>query len=428
MKASVVILNSLTLMVLLASCKPAVPTSNPFTFNKPGGAPNLPTAATSITLASPASSPDYDPTPTFIVGGVASGETVKLYTNSSCSVEVGSEMANASTVAITTNVLPIGTFSFYTKSFNSYTSTNCSSAMASYQYLGIQPTLATSMALQNPVSSPGSVATPTILLGGVVSGETINIYNDAGCSALYGSAVAGGSTVSITTNQLAPGPNNFYTNTTNASGTSTCSSNLLSYTYNGVAPVTITSLTLQNPTSSPNYDSTPTFTATGSSNGDTVTIYTDSGCTSLVGTASATSSSVLITSSVLTVATHNFYSQSSNILGTSTCSGILATYNYLGASPHVDVTWTANREKAVNSAGGGYKVYYSRVSGFDIGTASVVNVPYVSGPAAPVTATLTNLLYGTTYFKVVAYSALNAPGTTSGSQSQPSTQFSVSLP
>lgn len=425
MKVSVVIFSTI---LFLASCKPAVPTSLPFTFNKPGGAPTLPTGPTSITLVSPATSPNYDSTPTVDVGGVVSGETVKIYTNASCTAEVGSAVASGTTVAITTNVLGVGAFSFYAKSFNDYTSTACSAALAAYEYLGIQPTIASSMTLTNPASSPGSVATPTILLSGVVSGETINIYTDNTCSAPYGSVVAGGTTVFITTAQLAPGPNDFYTNTTNSAGTSACSGNLLSYTYNGLPPATITSLALSNPTSSPNYDSTPTFVASGTSNGDTVTIYTDAGCTALVGTAAATTSTVSITSSALAVATHSFYSLSTNILGTSTCSGVLATYNYLGASPSVDVTWTANREKAVNMAGGGYKVYYSRTSGFDISSATFVDVPYVSGATAPTTRTFTNLLYGTTYFKVVAYSALNAPGSTSGSQSQPSTQFSVSLP
>jgi hypothetical protein len=107
---------------------------------------------------------------------------------------------------------------------------------------------------------------------------------------------------------------------------------------------------------------------------------------------------------------------------------VLATYNYVGAAPTVEVSWTANREKSVNMAGGGYRVYYSRSSGFDITTASFVDVPYVAGPTAPVVKNFTNLLYGTTYFKVDAYSSFNAPGSVTGSASLPSNEFSVSLP
>jgi hypothetical protein len=75
----------------------------------------------------------------------------------------------------------------------------------------------------------------------------------------------------------------------------------------------------------------------------------------------------------------------------------------------VQVSWTANREKGVNAPGGGYKVYYSSVSGFDIATAAVVDVPYIGGPAAPTSAAI-NLSSGTYYFKVVGYSLLNSGG------------------
>lgn len=87
----------------------------------------------------------------------------------------------------------------------------------------------------------------------------------------------------------------------------------------------------------------------------------------------------------------------------------------------VQVSWSANREAAVNRAGGGYKVYYSTTPGFDIATASVVDVPYASGATAPISTTLT-LASGTYYVKVVAYSVLNAAG------SQPSTELSVNVP
>ena len=77
------------------------------------------------------------------------------------------------------------------------------------------------------------------------------------------------------------------------------------------------------------------------------------------------------------------------------------------------VSWNANREKAVNSSGGGYRVYYSQVQGFDISNAAFVDVPWVSGQT-PTTADIT-LTSGTWFIKVTAYSALNG-----GSNSKPS--------
>lgn len=67
-------------------------------------------------------------------------------------------------------------------------------------------------------------------------------------------------------------------------------------------------------------------------------------------------------------------------------------------TPHaVDISWTANKETAVNSAGGGYKV---AISG-----QPVIDVPYpypASGPAAT-----TTLLKGNYTVTVTAYSAID---------------------
>ncbi len=95
----------------------------------------------------------------------------------------------------------------------------------------------------------------------------------------------------------------------------------------------------------------------------------------------------------------------------------------------VTVTWDANRESAVNSTGGGYRVYYSTSFGFNPGDAGVteINVPYVSGNAAP-TSTDISLPPGTYCFKVAAYSALTPPGGVGGSVSEPSAEVSVRVP
>lgn len=413
---------------LLTSCKKEVKEGLPFTFNKPGGSPIAPTRPASITLISPASSPSFNPNPIFSLNGVVVDETIKLYRDASCSTLIGSVVATGVTATINSATLPVGTFNLYTRTTNSYTTSACSSAFFSYQYLGVEPVTATSITLISPASSPGTVDTPTVRLSGMVSGEMGNLYVDSACSLLYGSAIAVSGSATITSNQLAPGVNQFYTNSTNIAGTGTCSQALLSYNYLGVMPATITSLTLSSPSTSPNYISTPTFQASGTRNGDTVNLYTDAGCSNFVGSAVSAGSAVYVTTSALSVATHTFYSISSNIVGTSACSSALRSYQYLGASPNVQVSWTANREKAVNKQGGGYRVYYSRTNGFDASTASYYDVPYVSGPTAPVSRVFSNLLIGTTYFKVSAYSNLNAPGSTSGSMSEASTEFSITLP
>lgn len=81
----------------------------------------------------------------------------------------------------------------------------------------------------------------------------------------------------------------------------------------------------------------------------------------------------------------------------------------------IAVSWDANRESGVNGAGGGYKVYHSTTSGFSVSSASFVDVPYVSGPSAPTSTTL-SLATGTHYIKVVAYSAANPTGSAASNQ------------
>lgn len=97
-------------------------------------------------------------------------------------------------------------------------------------------------------------------------------------------------------------------------------------------------------------------------------------------------------------------------VGTSTTT----TSTDVSTSKTILVAWSPNRETAVNTTGGGYKVYYSSTDPLvPVLTSSVVNVPYVSGALAPTTTELTSLTSGTYYVKVVAYSARNTTGSTS---------------
>ena len=90
----------------------------------------------------------------------------------------------------------------------------------------------------------------------------------------------------------------------------------------------------------------------------------------------------------------------------------------------VTISWAANGESVVNSPGGGYEVYYSKTPGFSLSDPgiSVIDLPYTSGPLAPVSTTLT-LKNGTWYIKVIAYS-----GQYGDLISEPSTETSITLP
>jgi hypothetical protein len=99
------------------------------------------------------------------------------------------------------------------------------------------------------------------------------------------------------------------------------------------------------------------------------------------------------------------------------------------ASGNIQISWDENPETAVNRSGGGYKVYYSPNSGFDPGDGgvTVIDVPWTTGASAP-TSVVTSLDPGAYYIRVAAYSALNPPGSSGGSSSSASPQFTLSAP
>jgi len=90
------------------------------------------------------------------------------------------------------------------------------------------------------------------------------------------------------------------------------------------------------------------------------------------------------------------------------------------------VTWAANHEAAVNSAGGGYRVYYSTSSGFSTSSAPYVDVVY-SGSATPTTAQLNGLISSTFYVRVSAFGK-DASGHTNFSAPSQQVSFTSTVP
>jgi hypothetical protein len=93
------------------------------------GAPSAPTG---LSLTTPASSPGFDTTPTITVSGVKSGDTIKLFTNSGCSTEVGSAVSSGTTIEITTSTLAAASYTFYANATGGGGTSSCSTANVSY--------------------------------------------------------------------------------------------------------------------------------------------------------------------------------------------------------------------------------------------------------------------------------------------------------
>ena len=164
-----------------------------------------------MSLSSPSSSPDEDQTPTIAVSGVVSGQTVKLYTDSSCSTSVGSATASGTTVDVTSSSLSRGSYTFYADTTESSQTSTCSTASVAY---AVQPTAPTGLSLNDPSSTPDDDTTPSITVSGVVSGQTVKLFSDSSCSTEEGSEVSTGTTVNVTSASLDRGSHTFYANVT----------------------------------------------------------------------------------------------------------------------------------------------------------------------------------------------------------------------
>lgn len=113
-------------------------------------APDMPSG---LSIVSPLSSPSLDATPVIKVSGVKSGDTIRLYSDNTCTTEIASETASGTTIDIATSSLGIGTYTIFANASNSIsTSSACSTANVTYQRLACPPNFI-------PVSSNVSVGT-----------------------------------------------------------------------------------------------------------------------------------------------------------------------------------------------------------------------------------------------------------------------------
>ena len=102
-------------------------------------------APSALALLVPNSSPYNDPTPTLTVSGVVFGDTVSLYSGSSCSILslVASGVAAGVTVDLTTSSLSDGAYTFYANSIDPAGNVSgCSSASVNYTLDTVAPGLA----------------------------------------------------------------------------------------------------------------------------------------------------------------------------------------------------------------------------------------------------------------------------------------------
>ncbi len=293
-----------------------------------------PLSPSNITLHDPAVNSSDDTTPTLLIDGVVPNDIVRLFIDQDCQLQRGDAAVvatGASSVLITaTPALPPGNYLFYANSSNIYGASGCTLISIAYSF-STAPNPPNDMILGSPTTSPHYDTTPEIILHGVANGYTVKIYSNSTCTgAPLKTQTSTGSTVNITLNALAYNNYTFYATSENIYGVSVCSSTTgVSLAYNvGALPTNPSSLTLASPVSTPGVNALPTISVNGVVNGNTVRLFTNNACTGVPITSTASGASKEITLAIpLTVGTHQFYANTSNIYGTSGCSGPLS-YTY----------------------------------------------------------------------------------------------------
>jgi hypothetical protein len=97
----------------------------------------------------------------------------------------------------------------------------------------ILPEAPTNITLIDPLSSPDSDSTPIVRVHGVTNGDTVKVYDGAGCTSPVASYVATGTTVDATTIALSEAVHQLYATRTVQGSTSACSTVFLTYEVQG---------------------------------------------------------------------------------------------------------------------------------------------------------------------------------------------------
>ena len=154
----------------------------------------LPETPSGLVLKTPSSSPGNVTTPEITISGVTSGNTVKLFTDSGCTAQVGSAVAGGASVDITVGApLSEGGYTFYANQEDGYTNSSlCSTASVSYDLDSSAPNPATVLNLASSyapssataplfswtASTSPDVAAYKVALGTTGGGEEVVVFTD----------------------------------------------------------------------------------------------------------------------------------------------------------------------------------------------------------------------------------------------------------
>ena len=160
-----------------------------------------PAVPNSLTLNTPATSPGNNTTPVITVGAVTSGDTVKLFTNNTCTTQVATGVAAGTTMNLTSSALTAGLYNFYATSADPVGNVSaCSTATVAYQIDLTLPTITAAETMD--LNGNGKIDHYKITFSENVNDSTFPGYVAANT---LGSVTAAWSAGAYTNLQLSPG-------------------------------------------------------------------------------------------------------------------------------------------------------------------------------------------------------------------------------
>lgn len=183
-----------------------------------------------LNIISPSSHLGTVSTPIIKATGVMKGEVVRIFSDSACKFEVGSQVSDSSTVSVILRPLPVGNYKFYANSSNIMGTSACSTVSVPFQ-LGSLPVSPSHLQRIYPTSIQGFISRPEILVSGVRKGDLVKLYRNLNCTEFVGEKISAGETVSVILNPLVPGTHDIYATSSNDFGISPCSKVSVRYTY-----------------------------------------------------------------------------------------------------------------------------------------------------------------------------------------------------
>jgi hypothetical protein len=291
-----------------------------------------PAAPTGLTVSPASGSDDDHPS---IKGSVdAVTTTVRLYTDDTCSMPIGpaADIATFTGDGISIGVANRSSNDFWAKATGPGGTSDCSTSTVHYdEFSPPAPTAPTGLSV-TPAS--GSNANNPLVSGSADANTTdVQLYTDDACAAdigplsSVGTFTTGGIQVGVADNSST----DFYAKATGPGGDSPCSTDAVHYSEITPAPVAPTSLAVAPASGSD--DTHPVISGTTGIDTDTVQLYTDSGCTTPIGSPNiaGTFNTTGIQVTVAYNSSTDFYANATGPGGESNCSTDTVEYKELTA-------------------------------------------------------------------------------------------------